>query len=40
MPFVGAFKMNVCAGDVVEGEALRQTPLSGMSKASYGRPII
>lgn len=29
--------MNVCAGDVVEGEALGQTPLSEMSKASYGR---
>lgn len=29
--------MCVCAGDVVEGEALGQTPLSEMSKASYGR---
>lgn len=31
------FKMNVSADDVVEGEALRQTPLSEMSKASYER---
>lgn len=38
--FVGAFKMNVCARDVVEGEALGQTPLPGMSKASHGRPVI
>lgn len=39
-PFVDVFKMNVCARDVVEGEALGQTPLSEMSKASYGRPIL
>lgn len=36
-PFVDVFKINVCVGDVVEGEALGQTPLSEMSKASYGR---
>lgn len=36
-PFVDVFKMNVYAGDVVEAEALEQTPLSEMSKASYGR---
>lgn len=36
-PLVDAFVMNVCAGDGVDGEALRQTPLTEMSKASHGR---
>lgn len=37
---LNVFRMNVGPGDVVEGEVLEQTPLSGMSKASYGRQII